>query len=109
MFRFAIAVLAAIGLGSLLFGGTAGLVSGAGWLLLAPLLFLFKIMIFLMILGMFRRGLNHNRNYSSGPWRCCPTQDRKVEQGPSRRQQFEEWHTMEHARKEVDSWVDPEL
>ena len=109
MFRFAIAVLATIGLGALLFGGTTGLAIGAGWLLLAPLLFLLKIMFFLMIFGMFRRALGHSRHRSEGPWGWRPTHDRKVDQGPSRREQFEEWHNMEHAHKEVESWVEPEL
>ncbi len=109
MFRFAIAVLATIGLGALLFGGTTGLAIGAGWLLLAPILFLFKIMFFLMIFGMFRRAFGHGRHRSEGPWGWRPTPDRKVEQGPSRREQFEEWHNMEHARQEVESWVEPEL
>ncbi len=109
MFRFAIAVLATIGLGALLFGGTAGLAIGAGWLLLAPLLIIFKIMFFLMILCAIRRAFGHSRRYSNGPWGWRPTQDHRADQGPSRREQFEEWHNMEHAHKEVESWVEPEL
>lgn len=109
MFRFAIAVLATIGLGALLFGGPTGLAIGAGWLLLAPLLILFKIMFVLMIFGMLRGACGRSRRSASGPWGWRPTQDRKVEQGPSRHEQFEEWHNMEHARREVESWVEPEL
>lgn len=109
MFRFAIVVLATIGLGALLFGGPTGVAVGAGWLILAPLLFLFKIMFILMIFGMFRRACGRRRYETRGPWGWRPTRDRNVEQGPSRREQFEEWHNMEHARKEVESWVEPEL
>jgi hypothetical protein len=110
MFRFAIAVLAAIGLGTLLFGGVTGLAVGAGWLLLAPLFFIFKIMLFVMIFGMFKAAFGHGRRQSArGPWGWRPSPDRPVERGPSSREQFQEWHNLEHARKEVDSWVEPEL
>ena len=109
MFRFAFGILAVIGLGALLFGGITGLAIGAGWLLLAPLLFLFKIMFIFMLFGMFRRAGGPRRRTSSGPWGWRPSSSRPVDQGPSRREQFEEWHSMEHAREEVDSWVEPEL
>ena len=105
MFRFAITVLAAIGLGSLLFGGAVG----AGWLL-APLVIVFKIMFFMMIFGMVSSACGRNRRRSvRGPWGWRPAPEPKAERGPSQREQFEDWHNMQHARQEVDGWVDGDL
>ncbi len=109
MFRFAILVLAAIGLGSLLFGG-AGFAAGAGFLLLAPLLFLAKIMFFVMIFGLFKHGFGHYRRPSAnGPWGRRPRRESTRDRVPSEEERFADWHRLQHARDEVDSWVDPEL
>lgn len=106
MFRFAIVILAAIGLGSILFGGTVS----AGWLLLAPLFFIFKIMFFVMIFGMFKYGFGHARHgHAYGPWGWRPRRTESRDETPSQKDKFEEWHNLQHARQEVDSWVDPEL
>ena len=113
MFRFALVVLAAIGLGSLLFGGAGWAATGAGFLLLAPLMIAFKIMFFLVIFGMVRAAFTGRRSYSnSGPWgwRPRPPSPRRDEvRRPSEQERFDEWHRLQHARDEVDSWVDPEL
>lgn len=110
MFRFAIVVLAAIGLGSLLFGGAEGFAAGAGLLLLAPLFIVFKIMFFLMIFGLFKYGFAGRRTSSGyGPWGWRPRRPTTRSDGPSEKDRFDEWHRLEHAREEVDSWVDPEL
>ena len=105
MFRFAIAILAAIGLGSLLFGSAVG----AAWLL-APVVIIFKIMFFLMIFGMVSSACGRNRRPAMrGPWGWRPAPERTVDRGPSPYEQFEDWHNMEHARREVDGWVDDAL
>ncbi len=113
MFRFALVVLAAIGLGSLLFGGVGWGASGLGFLLLAPLFIAMKIMFFLVIFGLFRTAFVGRRNYSNyGPWGWRPqrrTSRRESTAGPSEQERFDEWHRLQHARDEVDSWVDPEL
>ena len=103
MFRFAIAILATIGLASLLFGGAAS----AGWWVLAPLVILFKIMFFVMIFGMISSvGRRNRRHFGRGPWGWRPAQEPNVERGPSHHEQFEDWHRMDHARQEVDGWVE---
>lgn len=103
MFRFAIAILATIGLASLLFGGAAS----AGWWLLAPLVIVFKIMFFMMIFGMIASvGRRNRRPFGKGPWGWRPAPERRTERGPSQHEQFEDWHRMEHARQEVDGWVE---
>ena len=109
MFRFGIAVLAVIGLVSLL-SGAAGWAVAGGLLLLAPLFIVFKIMFFLMIFGMFKAAFHHRRRHSNeGPWGWRPR--RPATGGDSRtdKDRFDEWHRMEHARQEVDSWVNPTI
>jgi len=112
MFRFALVVLAAIGLGSLLFGGVGWGATGVGLLLLAPLVIVMKIAFLFLAFGLFRSVWAGRRGHSSyGPWGWRPrrsTPSRQAEQGPSERERFEEWHRLQHAREEVDSWVDPE-
>ena len=105
MFRFAFLALALIGLGSLLFGGVGA--TGAGLLLVAPLLIAGKILLILLFLGaiggFFFRGYD-SRRY--GSWtRRRPTANGQEAPRPSREEQFEEWHRLAHARDEVDSWV----
>ena len=105
MFRFVIAVLATIGLASLLFGGAVGV----GWLL-APFIIALKIMFFIMIFGMISSACRRNRRHSvRGPWGWRPVPERKVERAPSQREQFEDWHNLQHARQEVDGWVEGDL
>jgi len=110
MFRFAFAALAIIGLGSLLFGSIGHSVGG-GFLLLAPLLFVLKIMFFLMIFGIVRRGFGYGRGraWDEAPWTRRRTRSRRQEEGPSQEKQFDEWHRMSHARDEVDQWVEGEI
>jgi hypothetical protein len=133
MFRFAIAVLAVVGLVSLLGSASAAAV-GIGWLVLAPLVFVFKIMLFFLIFGAIAqavshrggpgrgRGWDHRRNRTWGPgWdrsrsrstsrahrsgRTSPARDESEDNRPADEERFEEWHRMQHARKEVDSWVE---
>ena len=109
MFRFGIAVLAVIGLVSLL-SGAASWALAAGLFLLAPLLVIFKIMFFLMIFGMFKAAFAHRRGYSNqGPWGWRPRRPVSRGESTSEKERFEEWHRMDHARQEVDSWVNPEV
>jgi len=105
MFRFVMAVLATIGLASLLFGGAVGV----GWLL-APLIIGVKVAFFLAIFGMISSTCRPNRRYlARGPWGWRPAPERKVDDRPSQREQFEDWHNLQHARREVDGWVEGEL
>lgn len=105
MFRFVIAVLATIGLASLLFGGAVGV----GWLL-APFIIGLKIMFFFMIFGMISSACRRNRRSSArGPWGWRPVPEPRSDRGPSQQEQFEDWHNLQHARREVDDWVDGDL
>lgn len=117
MFRFVVALLAAFGLGALIFGGNAA--SAAGLVLLAPLFFIFKVMLFFMLFGvissaMWRRGggprRSHWHRYSG--YRGWERSD-SDEDAPSRNRgdtdRFEEWHRMAHAKEEVDSWTPDEV
>ena len=109
MFRLGIAVLAIVGLVSLL-SGAAGWAVAGGLFLLAPLLFVFKIMFFLMIFGMFKAAFAHRRGYGNvGPWGWRPRRPVTQSNGASEKDRFDEWHRMDHARQEVDSWVDPKI
>jgi len=109
MFRLGIAVLAVVGLVSLL-SGAAGWAVAGGLFLLAPLLFVFKIMFFLMIFGMFKAGFAHRRGHvNQGPWGWRPRRPVTQGSGPSEKDRFDEWHRMDHAREEVDSWVNPKV
>lgn len=109
MFRFAVAVLAVIGLGSLLFGSAMGLAVGAGFLLLAPLVIAFKILFFIMIFGLMKRAFaSRGGCMAPGSWNRRPGREAQ-DTGPSEADRFAEWHRIQHARDEVDSWVEPGL
>ena len=135
MFRFAVAVLAVIGLVSLIGSASAAAV-GIGWLLLAPIVLVFKIMFFFMLFGAIAHLVGHrggrspvrtwNRRWDRqagrswnrpGPWARRPgrpwtddgeagSRDLDEDLRPADADRFEEWHRMQHARKEVDSWVE---
>ena len=105
MFRFVIAVLATIGLASLLFGGAVGI----GWLF-APFIIALKIIFLFMIFGMISSACRRNRRDSArGRWAWRPVPERNADRRPSQREQFEDWHNLQHARREVDGWVEGEL
>jgi len=64
----------------------------------------------MMIFGMFRYGFAHSRRRpTEGPWGWRPRPERKRAEGPSPQEQFERWHNLEHAREEVDSWVEDDI
>lgn len=113
MFRFVIAMLAAFGLGALVFGGNAA--TAAGLVLLVPLFFIFKLMLFFLLFGvvssaLWGRGRPRARGHW-GPhheWRRS-SRSSSEERRPSREEQFEAWHRMAHAREEVDSWAPDEM
>ncbi len=106
MIRLAIVVLAVIGLVSLLGGGVSGAAAGAGFLLLLPLLFFAKIVLFFALIAFIGRGFGRRPPYRFGPpwsWRERHHTDRSDRS--SREDEFDEWHRMAHAREEVDAWV----
>lgn len=119
MFRFAILVLAGIGLGAILFGAAPSASAGIGFLALIPLFFLFKILLIATLFGMFaRRRYGGMKGDEAGPpwaWRGDPFQGRS-RRGPRRRSsdteeptntdRFEEWHRLAHAKEEVAGWAD---
>jgi hypothetical protein len=129
MFRFAVAVLAVIGLVFLL-GGASAAALGVGWLLLAPFVFLFKVVLFFMLFGAIAQFVSHrggrnggrrwdgprgrtwNRSGGCGSRRAGPrvdytaSHDETSDSRPADEQRFDEWHRMQHAKKEVDSWVE---
>ena len=104
-------------------------------MLLAPLLFIVKIMFFMMIFGAFASGVAHkrgrhhrNRTDESAGWSDDWSEWRaRWDRSPNRRRRsrverynrpeprqtetdrFEDWHRMAHAREEVDSWVNPQV
>lgn len=118
MFRFAFAVLTAMVLAGLLFGAASAAVVGLGWLLLVPIVFVFKIMFFFLIFGGIARmvgGKPHRHWGRTSDWQgrqswrsgrpswAAPVD---LDDKPADDEKFEEWHRMAHARKEVDSWVE---
>ncbi len=110
MFRFVIAMLAAFGLGALIFGGNAA--TAAGLVLLAPLFFIFKVMLFFLLFGaissaMWRggRGPGPRRWAAHHGWHEADRSRSAERSTPSEEDRFEEWHRMAHAREEVDSWI----
>ena len=119
MFRFAILVLAGIGLGAILFGGAPSASAGIGFLALIPLFFLFKILLIATFFGMFARrrigGMKSEDSehpwdwrgprWQSGP-RRRPREKSNSNDEPSGTDRFEEWHRMAHAKEEVASWAD---
>ena len=117
MFRFVIALLAAFGLGALVFGGNAA--TAAGLVLLVPLFFIFKVLLFVMLFGLVssaiwgkggrrHRSGWHQYHYRRGSGAGASTDDasgrRRDETG-----RFEEWHRMAHAKEEVESWTPDEV
>jgi hypothetical protein len=119
MFRFAILVLAGIGLGAILFGGAPSAAAGIGFLALIPLFFLFKILLIATFFGFFarRRFGGYKSEDWDHPWqprrpqwpggpRRRPKRKPDTADGPSETDRFEEWHRMAHAKEEVASWAD---
>ena len=105
MIRLAIAVLAVVGVVSLFSDGVSA--AGAGLLLLFPILLLAKILFFFVLLGFIGRGFARRGGRRSGPpWEWKERSDRVRPERPSRKDQFEDWHRMAHAREEVDGWVE---
>jgi hypothetical protein len=115
MFRFAILVLAGIGLGAILFGGGASASAGIGFLALIPLFFLFKILVIGAFFGVFarRRFGSFTRNddpeiaweWPGDRW-LRPRREPKAKDESTETDRFEEWHRMAHAKEEVASWAD---
>lgn len=103
-FRFAFLAFAFFALGALLFGGAGGAAAAAGGFAFAGAFFAFKLLFLVLFIGfiasVWRRGPR-----SGSPWHHGRPGD-DTTQRPSRREQFEEWHRLAHAREEVDSWVD---
>ncbi|NNK90839.1 MAG: hypothetical protein HKO87_00250 [Acidimicrobiia bacterium] len=123
MFRLVVAALAIVGLVSLFFGSGPAAAVGVGFLAI-PLI-LAKVFFFVLLLGFIARGVSghrgrrgHWRNQSAQgrPWMWQVPSDREGRsrqsrrsrpERPSREDDFEEWHRMAHARKEVDDWAPP--
>ncbi|NNC75984.1 MAG: hypothetical protein HKN93_10800 [Acidimicrobiia bacterium] len=114
MFRLVVAALAIVGLTSLFFGAGAATAAGIG--LLAIPLILAKVFFFMLIFGFIARGAFGHRS-RRGPWQAQRRQGppwtwQQSPRGPrpesrSREDDFDEWHRMSHARKEVDDWAPP--
>lgn len=100
----AIFILAAIGLGTV-FG------SAVGALFLLPILLL-KVAFFVFLFGFVGRSLAYRRGPPMGwwdaEWRGRTRRSRRPERRPERTEEerFEQWHREQHAREEVDSWVE---
>lgn len=118
MFRFVIVILAAIGLGALIFGESPA--AAAGLLLLVPLFFIFKVMLFFLFFGaissaMWRRGGggfgrgSRHRGWHPTWQQAAHREGEDVRTTQSPEDRFEEWHRMAHARDEVDSWAPDEI
>lgn len=115
MFRFAILVLAGIGLGAILFGGATSATAGIGFLALIPLFFLLKILLIATVFGVFARrrfggftkddGPEQSWEWPGGQWRR-PQRKRRRNDTPKEADRFEEWHRMAHAKEEVAGWAD---
>ena len=100
----ALFVFAAIGLGSVLGSGLAGL----GALLVLPILLL-KVAFFMMLFGFIGRRAWHTRRmweWDEPRWRGrSRPRPRRETPSHSDEDKFEDWHRMAHAREEVDGWV----
>lgn len=115
MFRLVVAVLAAFGLGALVFGGAAA--TAAGLVLLAPLVFVFKVMLFVALFGAVSSALSARNSRPRGSWQHSGSVQRRPWHGDeqderirrSEVEQFEAWHRMAHAKEEVDSWTPDEV
>ena len=119
MFRFAILVLAGIGLGAILFGGAPSASAGIGFLALIPLFFLFKILLIATFFGMFARrrfggmkgeDTEHPWSWGGSPWqggpRRRPRRKSDSKDVSSETDRVEDWHRMAHAKEEVAGWAD---
>ncbi len=130
--RLLVLGLAIFGLVSL-FSSGLGAAAGVAALLLAPLLIIAKLGFFLVLFGVIAGcfGRRHSygrrrwtddrsadwtddwnewrRRWSGGPARWSHRRREPAEPTPTDTERFEEWHRMAHAKKEVDSWVDPQL
>ena len=114
MMRFAVLVLAGIGLGALIFG-PSGASAGLWFLLAIPFFIFLKIAFLGAMFGAFarRRGdwspgyrwsSDDDTTWSWGPSRPRRSSNRPTE-SRSESDRFEEWHRMAHAKEEVDSWA----
>ncbi len=115
MFRFLVGALALFGLASLLFG-TAGAAAGFGLLVLAPLFLLFKLLFFVALFGFFFKGFGGWHRRGTRYWEAWDGPEwirRSRQPGRNRestdKERFQEWHDLEHARREVDSWTSYDL
>lgn len=115
MFRFLIGAFALFGLASLLFG-TAGAAAGVGLLVLAPVLLFLKFLFFVALIGFFFKGFGGWHRPRSRCWSAWQSPDRmRGDRRPGRnredidKERFQEWHDLEHARREVDSWTSYDL
>ncbi len=119
MFRFAILVLAGIGLGAILFGSAPSAGVGLWFLAAIPLFIFFKIMLIATFFGLARRRFNgpegknfehpwewRGRHWQAGPSRRRRKDKETTEKRPSDNDRFEEWHRMAHAKEEVAGWAD---
>jgi len=111
MIRFVVAALV-IGVVVALVSGVVGSPVAGLVLLVAPLVFLVKVALLVLLLGAFGRGCwrrsqaSDDGRRADGGWgrRSDSSQQRT---GKSPEQSFEEWHRMAHAKEEVDSWAPP--
>ena len=104
MFRFALLALGLIGIGALL---ASGLGSAGAWMV-GGVFFVGKLLFFLVIFGLlagfFFRGSGGRPPWAPRGWQR-PSGRSQRPSGKSREEQFEDWHSVAHAREEVDSWV----
>ena len=115
MFRFVVALLAAFGLGALIFGGSAA--TAAGLVLLAPVFFIFKVMLFFMLLGAISSGFWSRGGPRRSRWAGYrgargwefDAREESDDSAPQESDRFAEWHRMAHAREEVESWTPDEF
>lgn len=107
MFRIAIVALAIVGLVSLFSSGASAAATGAGFLLLFPLLILAKVLFVVMLFGLIGRGFHFGGRRGEGMrWGRWERPKSDTSTRDSREEGFEEWHRMAHAREEVNSWTE---
>ena len=87
-------------------------------LLLAPVIIVMKFVFIGMFMGMVFRGFGkwrhpHHRSDDGQAWHGeewrSSLRRRQPEPSKSDRERFQEWHDLEHARREVDSWTTYDL
>lgn len=104
LFRFAFMALAFVALGTVLSSG----LEGASLLVLGPLFILGKILLIMLFFGavggFFWR--SYDDRPQRPPWNRPRRSRRQAEPQKSREELFEEWHSVAHAREEVDTWVE---